>query len=502
MKKKQPGERAGAGDDSSLVSVLGSESSKKAPLSVSQLATKIEHAIKAGVSEQVHVVGEISSLSNRTHYYFVLKDAKCVINAVVFASAARRMSYTPKHGDSVIAKGRVEYYAPGGRVTLIVTSLSPIGEGGLEAQFRKRASELKERGWFEPENKLAVPSFPRRIAVITSKDGAAIADVIDTAKKRCPSVEITVIDVRVQGTQAKGQIVRAIEMVNTRVGELGVDAILLSRGGGSLEDLWAFNEMEVAQAIHDSQIPIVAAIGHETDTTIAELVADLRCATPTQAAMSLAPDREAMHEQLITLQKRITRAIQGRLRYELQRLAAIQASRSLADPTGLIQIHRDRLDGVRQRLSGLIVNQIVSRRSSLDRLTLRLAKHQPSAVHARREERLNQIEQRLARTISRQITHRKEHLHAIERELQAIGPIQVLKRGFSITAGADGTLLRSAKEACQAEHIITTFTDGKIQSKVVSGDARPAPKEKAPKRSKPDSDQSDQSESDQFGLFS
>ncbi len=463
-------------------------------MSVSQLATKIEHAIKAGVSEQVEVIGEISSLSNRTHYYFVLKDAKCVINAVVFASAARRMKYSPKHGDSVIAKGRVEYYAPGGRVSLIITSLSPIGEGGLEAQFRERANELKERGWFEPENKVQIPSFPRRIAVITSKDGAAIADVIDTVKKRCPSIEIIVIDVRVQGAQATGQISRAIQMINARVDDLGVDAILLTRGGGSLEDLWAFNEMEVAQAIHDSQVPIVAAIGHETDTTIAELVADLRCATPTQAAMSLTPDREAMHEQLITLQKRITRAIQGRVRYEHQRLSAIQASRTLADPTGLIQIHHDRLDGVRQRLSGLMVNQIASRRSSLDRLMLRLAKHQPSAVHARREERLNQVEQRLARTIMRQITHREKHLHAIERELQAIGPIQVLKRGFSITADAKGNLLRSANEAAQSTHLTTTFSDGKVRSKVVQTQT-----DKSKNRTKPDADPSG---SDQFGLFS
>ncbi|MGV6814687.1 MAG: exodeoxyribonuclease VII large subunit [Phycisphaerales bacterium] len=496
MKKKQTGERAGAGDDPSLVSVLGGGSKKNQPMSVSQLATRIEHAIKAGISEQVEVVGEISSLSHRTHFYFVLKDSKSVINAVLFASAARRLKYTPKHGDAVVAKGRVEYYAPGGRVSLIVSSLAPIGAGGLEAEFQQRANELKARGWFAPETKKSVPSFPRRIAVITSKGGAAIADVIDTASKRCPSIDLMIVDVRVQGAQAKGQITNAIAKINARADILGIDAIILTRGGGSLEDLWAFNEIEVAQAIHDSHLPIVAAIGHETDTTIAELVADTRCATPTQAAMQLTPDREALREQLISIEKRLARAAHGRVRYEQQRLATIEASQSLANPQSLLDIHRHRLEASQERFVALMIAKIATRSSALDQFMIRLTRHQPGAVHARREERLIQLTHRLTRTISRAMTHHHEQLDAMERELTAIGPMQVLSRGYSMTTSPDGTLIRSTQQAIESETIVTTFSEGKIQSRVLSENTNPAGPKKKDKAPSPNSPP------DQFGLFS
>ena len=503
--KKQTGERAGARDDKSPVSVLGKGAPQDSAITVSQLATRIDHAIKAGLSDRFSVVGEISSLSYRTHYYFSLKDDRSVIGAVLFASAAKRMNYTPTHGDRVIANGRIEFYAPSGRISLIVTSMTPVGAGDLEAQYKQRCDQLRAKGWFDPSTKRSLPTFPRRVAVVTSKDGAAVADVIDTMMKRCPSIELLIVDVRVQGDSAKGQIASAINKLNVHADQLGIDAILLTRGGGSLEDLWAFNEPEVAQAIHDSSVPIVAAIGHETDTTIAELVADERCATPTQAAMRLAPDRQALREQLDSVFSRLDRSVRSELRYEKQRLESIAASRSMSDPRQIIENHRDRVHSISDRLNSGIRGSIAGNRSVLDRFALKLAKHQPAAVHARREEHLLQVQQRLHRVIKRVVSSKRDELNSVSRELHAIGPAQVLARGFSVTAKPDGSLMRSMADASPGETIVTTFSDGKVRSRVEGGadpaDSDPRLSKAAAQSPKRRSKANKKPNPDQLGLF-
>jgi exodeoxyribonuclease VII large subunit len=466
MKKPRTGQRAGARGDTPLASVLPDGNGSDSAITVSQLATKIDHAIKGGLPDRFMVLGEISSLSHRTHYYFSLKDEHSVINAVIFASSAKRMSYTPTHGDSVIAKGRVEYYAPSGRISLIVTSMIPVGEGELERQYKQRCDALRAKGWFDPSTKHSLPTFPRRIAAVTSKDSAAIADVINTMGKRCPAIELLVVDVRVQGEQAAPQIAEAIGRLNASTDRLGIDAIILTRGGGSLEDLWAFNELEVAQAIHDSTLPIVAAIGHETDTTIAELVADERCATPTQAAMRLTPDREALNEQLASVLGRLDRTVRSEIRYEQQRLAKIAGSASMSDPRHIIDMHRDRLQARVDRMGSALSRISAGARGNLDRLAIRLARHQPTAVHARREERLVQIHARIGRVMERVIATRREVLGALERELIAIGPAQVLARGFTVTTKPDGALVRSITEISPGEIMVTAFADGKVRSRV------------------------------------
>ena len=511
MKSKQTGKRAGNGGDKPPASVLD-QSGSNAPMTVSQLATKIDHAIKMGIEGSVTVIGEISSLSHRTHYYFSLKDDRSLIGAVVFASSAKRMQYVPKHGDSVIAKGRVEYYAPSGRVSLIITSLTPVGQGALEEQLKLRLEKLRLDGWFDQEKKKALPFFPRCVAVVTSKDGAAVADVINTFAKRCPGIELMVVDVRVQGDQARGQISHAISQLNSNADHLGVDAIILTRGGGSLEDLWAFNELEVAQAIYSSQLPIVAAIGHETDTTIAELVADERCATPTQAAMRLSPDRVALYEQLGSIKSRLDRTLQSELRYERQRLDTIVASRALAGASQLIGMYRDRLDAQLDQLDGRIQTYLSQKRTRLDQLAIRLTRHQPAAAHARRQERLKQVSDRLDRVMNRAIEVRREELFSISRELHAIGPAQVIARGYSVSAKADGSLVRSIDDLTTGEIMMTTLADGKLRSQVI-GDEQPqcqsghqssplGPASKAPPRgSKRKLGKQDRANPDQMGLF-
>ncbi|MHA7814018.1 MAG: exodeoxyribonuclease VII large subunit [Phycisphaerales bacterium] len=486
MKGAQSGERTGGGDSASSPSGVGASSDR--PLTVSQLATSIDQALRAGLPARVVVEGEISSLSHRTHYYFSLKDDQAVIGAVFFASAAKRSATRPEHGQRVIARGRVEFYAPAGRVSLIVTSITPVGEGALEQRYKQLVEQLRAKGWFDPERKQPLPTFPRRVAIVTSKDGAAVQDVIDTFARRCPSIELSVVDVRVQGEQAKGQVSRAIWSLNTHRDRLGLDAIIVTRGGGSLEDLWAFNEPEVAQAIHDSILPVVAAIGHETDTTIAELVADERAATPTQAAMRLSPDRNALLEQLSSLGSRLSRGMTNHVRYERQRLRQIESSGSMRDPREVLAVYRDRLGAMEARARSGVRQQIAHERAHLDRIAIRLTRGQPAAVHARRLERVDQLSARLARVMTRAVVQRREELEHTARELHAIGPAQVLSRGYSLTLDQDGKALRSVKQARAGSTIETVLNDGRVRSQVESeggaGDPRLSPTKPAPRRKK------------------
>ncbi len=521
MKTKQTGERAGSGDDQSPQSVLGSGNGsgnkkgnssgnrsghKDQPLSVSQLASRIDQTIKRGLSEQFVVVGELSSVSYRTHYYFSVKDDQALINAVMFASAARRSSYKPVQGDSVVLKGRVEYYAPSGRISLIVTSIHPLGEGELERAFKARCEELRERGWFDHDHKQLIPSFPKKIAIVTSKDSAAIADVIDTMNRRCPSIELVIVDVHVQGASAKGMIARAIQRLDRNADSLGIDAIIVTRGGGSMEDLWAFNEMEVIEAVYHAKTPIVAAIGHETDTTIVELVADERCATPTQAAMRLSPDREALEEQVYSMESRLNRSIRSMIQYRNQQLETIE--RSLPTPSSLIEMQGHRVDRFTDRLHSGIQRDLAQKNQRINQFAMRLARVQPSAIHARREERLHQVGDRLDRVMKRLLERSNNQLNAIERELHAIGPAQVLARGFSITSNPSGKLIRSADEAKKEQELTTTFADGKVRSSVlIEGqndlDSDPRLRNTKPlkKRTKKRKVQSKDSDPDQPGLF-
>lgn len=460
------GKRAGAGGETPPASGASRAGSNHA-ISVSQLAAKIDQSLKTSIRGRVVVVGEVSSLTHRTHWYFSLKDSSAVVGAVVFASAARKIPYTPKHGDSVLATGRLEFYAPSGRVSFIIESLSPVGEGELERRYRALCDELRLGGWFDPLGKKTLPTFPRRIAAVTSKTGAAIQDVINTMGKRCPAVDLIVVDSRVQGDGASGEVASAIELINRRQKELGIDAILLTRGGGSLEDLWAFNEREVAQAIHDSRLPVVAAIGHESDTTIAELVADERCATPTQAAMKLTPDREALAEQLASIQHRLTGGVGHAIRYRAQELARLAGSRALASPDRVIQIQREQLDALTRELAHVVRARAARARRRLDAGMLELARHQPVAVHARRKEHLDGLGRALERGLVGQMARRRDQLRAIHRELEAVNPLSVLDRGFSVTTKASGALVHSESEVAAGEILSTRVARGVIRSTVI-----------------------------------
>lgn len=412
------------------------------PLTVSQLAGRISGALAAGFGGPVRVIGEISGFRERTHWYFDLKDANAVVNCAMFATAARRARFGPRNGQEVVATGRVEFYDKQGRVTLIVEKLEPVGAGALELAFRALCEELRALGWFEESRKRPIPAHPRRIGVVTSRSGAALQDVLDTMRRRNPAVGAALVDARVQGEGAAAEVAAAIRWLDANRARLGLDAILVTRGGGSMEDLWAFNERVVAEAIVRSSLPVVAAIGHETDTTIAELVADLRCATPTQAAMRLCPDRGAMLEQLDSLGARLAGA----------------ASRVLQE--------RRHVESLGRQLRLTMTGRVSRMSRAIERLSGRLESHRPAALQARRAAKVEGLEKRLAAAAKGEVERHRARLTAISRQLAAVGPQSVLKRGYSYTMREDGTLVKGVSDVRSGDVISTQVADGRIRSVV------------------------------------
>jgi exodeoxyribonuclease VII large subunit len=473
---------------------------------VSQLAAAISGVIETGMPGRIRILGEVSNFKDRTHWYFDLKDASAVINCVMFITHVRKVKFVPRNGQEVVISGRVEFYGPQGRISLKVDKVEPVGAGALELAYKALCDELRALGWFALERKRPIPAFPRRIAVITSRTGAALQDVLDTMRRRCCATDIATIDVRVQGQGAAEEIACAVRWVGANHQRLGIDAILVTRGGGSMEDLWAFHERIVAHAIVHSPIPVVAAIGHETDTTIAELVADLRAATPTQAAMRLTPDRAALLEQLDSLASRLRTTIRRGLRDRARRVDAAARHPFMADPGVLVERERRHLDVLRRHLRGSQVSRLRTAASRLERLAGRLESYRPAALHARREavveglerrllaairqrtgrggtadRRLETLDEHLQRAWSLRADRAQNRLEALARQLSAVGPASVLRRGFSYTLREDGTLVRAPADVRPGERIRTRLANGEIASLVevlVEGEdrvARPKP---------------------------
>lgn len=441
-------------------------SARDGTLTVTQLAGAIDSALKSGVPARVRVIGEVSGFRDRTHWYFDLKDANAVVSCVVFQFAARKVGFTPENGREVVVSGRIDFYAKAGKVSLIADKVEPIGAGALELAYRALVEELRGLGWFDVARKRRVPSFPRKIAVVTSRTAAALQDVLVTMKQRCPAVGVLLADVRVQGDGAAAEVAGAIRTLNARRDELGIDAILVTRGGGSMEDLWAFNERIVAKAIVESKLPVVAAIGHETDTTIAELVADERCSTPTQAATKLTPDRRALLREVDASERRVLLAVERRvedLRDDSDRLA----QRLLHGAERRVALARKRVDRAGLLLERLRPTELRSR------LAARLAAAEKGLHSAMRgliagaSARVDAI--RLVDAAKGLVAERVARVDAVGRQLRAVGPISVLERGYSVTTLKDGTLVRGPEQVSAGKVVTTRTAGGEFESQVVGG---------------------------------
>lgn len=427
-----------------------------APMSVAQVAALIRGVLADNIPPKLRVVGEISNLSQRGHLFFSLKDAAATIRCVCFATAARKLGFAPADGMQVVATGRIDYYDAQGQVQLYIDAMEPVGQGVLEMRLRALVEELRRAGYFEEERKKPLPAMPACVAVVTSRTGAALQDVINTASRRWAGCRLLLRDVRVQGAAAAPEVAAAIQALSRDGPRLGVEAILLTRGGGSLEDLWAFNERVVADAIFKCRLPIVAAIGHETDVTVAELVADRRCSTPTQAAMVLIPDREALEHQVRQMTHRIALVLRRRVQGDVARVAAAGRHPIFRRPMRMVDPHRQQLERVAERLQAEFPRRMEAEDSRLARLAERLKSELP-----------------------RRMATELERLKALGRQLEAVGPLNVLSRGYSYTLGPDGRVLMDAQQVKPGEKLTSVLAKGRVESRVDGGDPeaklQPAP---------------------------
>lgn len=439
--------------------------------SVTRLAAEIDGALRS-IASPVRVVGEVSGFRDRTHWYFDLKDAGAVVSAVMFQSAARRSGFRPENGVQVVARGRLEFYAPGGKVSLLVERLDPVGAGAREQELKRLILELRGLGWLDPQRKRPLPAFPRRVAVVTSRSGAALQDVLATMHKRCPAVGVLVVDSRVQGEGAAEEVAAAIARVGAEHESLGVDAVLVTRGGGSTEDLWAFNERIVARAIVECPIPVVAAIGHETDVTVAELVADERGATPTQAAMRLTPSSPDLCRELDAAWRRLTAGVRRVIAGGTQRTLAAERHPAMLDPRRSMVVAARRLEDSRRHLLHAGRLTLSAHRSRLSEAASGLASMAPDVRLRGSVEKLAECSRRLERALGATITSGTEKSAALSRQLRSVGPMRVLERGYSVTLGPDGRILREPGQVRPGDVIRSVLAEGAIES-VVEG-ANPA----------------------------
>lgn len=463
-------------------------------VTVSQLTRMVKGAIEKGLSPRLHVLGELSNVSRPTsgHLYFTLKDASSEVRCVMWRSDAQSLKFDLADGLEVVATGSVDVYEPRGQYQLYVRRLEPRGVGALELAFAQLKERLSKEGLFDPSRKRALPKLPVRIAVVTSTTGAAVRDILQTLRRRYPKVHVMVFGVRVQGEGAAEEIADAIRRINRSGNELGgIDVMIVGRGGGSLEDLWAFNEEMVARAIASSEIPVVSAVGHEVDFTIADFAADVRAATPTAAAELVVPVLDDLLAEIEGLRRRLLQAMLRRLETARSRLAAVERSAWFLDPVASIRRHHQRIDELISRLRFLIARGLTERRSIIQALELRLIQVRPAVQLARRRERVASMEHRLRwsqghrnlvcerrllnaelQLMSASPRHRtKRHrdlLNSLETRLKASCHEQVLKRGFTITRlERNRKLVKKANNVREGDRLVTETADGKIASRVV-----------------------------------
>ena len=383
---------------------------------------EVTRAIKGLLEEAfacVWVAGEVSNLKRHTsgHWYLTLKDSESQLQTVIYRGINMRLKYDLHDGMDVIARGRLGVYAPRGEYQLLVEEVQPRGIGPLELAFRQLKDRLSHKGWFRPDRKKPLPPFPRRVALITSPTGAAVRDMLETLSRRWPLMEVWVCPVTVQGDGAAQSIAQAVARLNTFG---GLDILVLGRGGGSLEDLWPFNEECVAEAIHKSRIPVVTGIGHETDLVIADLVADLRALTPTDAATRISPDRHKIIDLLQQTETRLRGFVEGKVELLLNRVKELGQRRCFRQPLQGVRDLERRVDDWEERLARALRQHVARQQRHLEGLTARMETLLPNVPALDR--RIDDWGDRLARAARQNLAQRKQHLDALAARLEPLLP--------------------------------------------------------------------------------
>ncbi|MDG1771861.1 MAG: exodeoxyribonuclease VII large subunit [Oceanicoccus sp.] len=440
---------------------------KRETLSVSQLNRQAKRLLE-GNFPSVWVEGEISNLSRPSsgHWYFSLKDNSAQVRCAMFRSSNARLRFQAEAGQQVMARAKLSLYEARGDYQLIVEHMEPAGDGALARAFEELKNKLQAEGLFDSDIKQAIPDHPKSIAVVTSATGAAIRDILTVLARRFPSIKVSIFPTAVQGQNAAPEIARAINTANAlhKSGKREFDVILAGRGGGSMEDLWAFNEEIVARAIYQSDLPVISAVGHEVDFTIADFVADLRAPTPSAAAELISPDGQEMMASFMGFEQLLTRQMLLTLETNKQQLSFLQSR--LRHPGSRLQEHSQRLDELEMRLMNGWKNQSQKQQLGLQVLASRLQQQTPD--HKIKQLKLSSagLYQRLEKQVQRLLEQQQLRLKNAMQLLDAVSPLATLDRGYAIVSDDEGQVITDAEELSSGQTINTRFAKGSIKSRV------------------------------------
>jgi exodeoxyribonuclease VII large subunit len=435
--------------------------------SVSRLNLEVRAALENSFP-LLWVTGEISNLSQPRsgHLYFTLKDQGAQVRCALFRSRRLRVRFAPSDGMQVLVRARITLFEPRGDFQLVLEHMEAAGEGALRQQVEALKARLAAEGLFGPASKKPLPAYPRRIGVITSPSGAAVHDVLTVLERRCPAIGVVIYGVPVQGDQAAGEIRRMIEVADARA---ECDVLILTRGGGSLEDLMAFNDERVVRAVAGCKLPVICAVGHEIDITLSDFAADRRAPTPSAAAELASPDAGAVAMRFRTLSERLALATSALLNQQLRRCTGLEARLALTHPGRRLQQRSQHCDELERRLARQMARQLVTLQSRTANLTGRLTLQSPEGRLKRERGRLASIQHALAGTINRRLGQLHQHVAGLGRQLQAVSPLGTLGRGYAIVRRtADDHVVRACDEVAPGDRVEALLDRGALICRVES----------------------------------
>lgn len=416
----------------------------------------------------VLVEGEISNATQPSsgHLYFTLKDANAQVRCAMFRTQLRRLAFKPENGKQVVVRAQVSLYEPRGDYQLIIEHIEEAGDGALRRAFDALKLKLSEQGLFDGAHKQSLPTLPRAIGVITSPSGAAIRDILTVLQRRFAAIPVIVYPVAVQGDNAKHEIARAIATAN-RLKQC--DVIILGRGGGSLEDLWAFNEEAVARAIYDSEIPIISAVGHETDFTIADFVADLRAATPSAAAEHASPDQQQWLSRFVYLESKLQQQLQRQLNQKQQALDWLSQRLQQQHPGQKLARNVRRMEELEVRLKLAIHTKLRHMTGSIEAKSAKLWQHNPAVIINSHKQRQDYLSKRLAAAVAHKLEQFKQRLLNSSQTLHAVSPLATLNRGYAMAIQpSSGEIIRSTEQLKLGDMVQTRLAQGQFTSQIKS----------------------------------
>lgn len=452
---------------------------EKTIFSVSQLNRQAKHLLETHLP-MIWVSGELSNLAKPSsgHWYFSLKDERAQVRCAMFKNANQRLRQAPTSGQQVLIRARVSLYEGRGEYQLIAEHMEPAGAGALQQAYEALKLKLQQQGLFDPERKQALPAAPRQIGVITSPTGAAIHDILSVLARRYPLAHITVIPAAVQGESAPGEMIQALKKAQA-FGQF--ELLIIGRGGGSIEDLWAFNDEALARAIAACPIPTISAVGHEVDFTICDFVADVRAATPSASAELATPDIAEWQQNLDLWQQQLHRRQQVLLHKKQQQLQHLQ--KRLRHPGESIKFQQQQLAHIHKALGAAIGHRLAQQQQALEQQRYRLQQQHPQRLLAQGHDRLGQLHTRLRQSMERTLQQGQQRLSTSAQLLHAVSPLQVLSRGYSIVTGQDQSVITHSQDIQAGDQLTTQLGSGTFTSQVLSVEHAPtkhAPTKHAP----------------------